>query len=293
MPDFRRPRSSRSRARSYARHHDGVDDVDHAVRLEHVGLRHLRPAALLVLQDDLAVLHRGPQLAAGDGRQLRRALAVLDLLHEVLGRPLAGDDVIRQHLGQRRLLLGLEQAVDRARRQLGERRVGRREHRERAGALQRVDQSGGLHRGDERGVVGRVDGVLDDVLGREHLLAADHRVLAHLGVADRGCSGDGERGGGHAKEFHGGLCPFRLSCGPPWLASGPFYGAAPRTDLLDQSAAGCSGSLHRRRSAFWNRRSTSSPTCRATSRSSDRCRSPHRRRPCCAPTGTRSSSRPG
>jgi hypothetical protein len=39
-----------------------------------------------------------------------------------------------------------------------------------------VDEVGGLHGGDERGVVGRVDGVVDDVLVREHLLAADHRI---------------------------------------------------------------------------------------------------------------------
>ena len=91
----------------------------------------------------------------------------------------AGDDVIGQDLRQRRLVLGLEQAVHRARRQLRERLVGRREDRERTLALERVDEAGRLHRGDERRVVLRVDRVVDDVLRGIHRRAADHR--GHLG----------------------------------------------------------------------------------------------------------------
>jgi hypothetical protein len=112
---------------------------------------------------------------------------------------LARHDVIGQHLGQRRFVLGLEQRVDRARGQSGESRVGRREHRERAGALERVDQAGGLDRGDQRRVILRVDGVVDDVLVRIHRRATDHRRAAvrHRGVAhhrrarrQRGARGD-------------------------------------------------------------------------------------------------------
>ena len=72
-------------------------------------------------------------------------------------------DVIGEHLGQRRLVLWLEQPVDRARRQLLESRVDGREYRERPRALQRVDQPGRLDRRDQRRVVLRIYGVVDNV----------------------------------------------------------------------------------------------------------------------------------
>ena len=53
-------------------------------------------------------------------------------LDDVGRHDLAGHDVIREDPPQLRLVLRLEQILHRARRQLGERLVGRREHRERA-----------------------------------------------------------------------------------------------------------------------------------------------------------------
>jgi hypothetical protein len=56
--------------------------------------------------------------------------------------------------------------------------VGRRKHGEGTFARQRVDEIGSLHGGDEGGVILLVDGILNDVLRREHRGAADrHRHL--------------------------------------------------------------------------------------------------------------------
>ena len=103
--------------------------------------------------------------------------------------------MIGQHLGQRRLVLGLEQGVDGAGRQGGEGGVGRREDGERARALQRVDQAGGLDRGDQGGVVLRVDGVVDDVLVRQYI-GAPPTVTWAMARDGRGGEdeGEGERG---------------------------------------------------------------------------------------------------
>src|SRR5262249_57455048 len=102
-----------------------------------------------------------------------------------------------QELGKGGLVLGVEEIVDGAGRQLAERRVGRREDRERTRALQRVDQAGRLHGCNQRGVVLRVHRVLDDVLRRIHRRAADLDGL--LGRAERrrcGREAERERGGG-------------------------------------------------------------------------------------------------
>ena len=122
---FRRPVHS-------VRENHAVHDVDDAVGLEHVRLRDLRPGALLVLEHDVVALHRRPQHPAADGLQRRRALFLLDPLLQVRARDPAGHDVIGEHLRQRALVLGLQQRVDRSRRQFRERRVGRGEHGERA-----------------------------------------------------------------------------------------------------------------------------------------------------------------
>jgi hypothetical protein len=71
---------------------------------------------------------------------------------------------------------------------------------ERAGAGQRLDEAGGLHCRDQRGMVLRIDGFLDDVLGRIHRGAADFD--RHLGGKRRdrrsmaGGSEKGDDGGG-------------------------------------------------------------------------------------------------
>ncbi len=123
-----------------------------------------------------------------------------------VGERLGRDHVAGEDLGQHVLVLGLQQVVDGAGRQSGEGFVGRGEHGERARARQRLDEAGSLDGGDERGVVGRVDGVLDDVLVLEHRGAADIRVR---GISDAGESRHGEHGAGarRAESFMGDFLP--------------------------------------------------------------------------------------
>ena len=80
------------------------------------------------------------------------------------GHHFAGDDVVLQDLLQLLLVLGLEQAFDRAGGEFGEGFIGRREDGEGAGALEGVDQAGGLHGGDKGVELGRCGGV-DNVGG--------------------------------------------------------------------------------------------------------------------------------
>ena len=71
------------------------------------------------------------------------ALAELHLDH--VGRhDFPGDDVRREDALQLRLVLRLQQRLERSCRQLRERLVGRREHRERPGSLECLDQAGRL-----------------------------------------------------------------------------------------------------------------------------------------------------
>jgi len=58
------------RAAASARQQHLVDDVDHAVRLVDIGGRHGGDAALLVLDEDHAVLGGGDQQVAGHGAQV-------------------------------------------------------------------------------------------------------------------------------------------------------------------------------------------------------------------------------
>ena len=138
-------------------------------------MRALPPLASVTIQADRSCVKR--QLFAL--HRLERGGAVMARGHgcDLAGGDAAGDDVIGQDAGQRALVLGLDQRLDRAGGQLGEGGIGRREHGERTLARQRVDQAGGLDRGDQRRVILRIDGILDDVLGRIHRGAADHRVL--------------------------------------------------------------------------------------------------------------------
>ena len=61
-------------------HHNGVDDVDHAIRLEHVRNRDGRDSALLVLQDDVPIFLHCPELAASHRGQLGSPFSLLDRL---------------------------------------------------------------------------------------------------------------------------------------------------------------------------------------------------------------------
>ena len=93
-------------------------------------------------------------------------------------------NVIGQDRRKLTLVLGFQQRLDRARRKLRERLVGRSENREGSRALQSVDETRRLHCRDERRVVLRVHGILNDVLARIHGRAADH--FGHFGGSDTG-----------------------------------------------------------------------------------------------------------
>src|SRR5262245_927836 len=168
------------------RQQHGVDHMDHTVRLVDVRDRDHRLAALGVDDPDLAAVVLDGQLFALGGLQLHAVL-------EVGSGELAGHDMVGEDLGQGRLVLRLDQRLDRAGRQLAESGVGRREHRERALAFEGLDQAGGLHRGDQGGVILRVDGVLDDVLGGEHRSTADHHGLLLRGNRRSNGRSEGER----------------------------------------------------------------------------------------------------
>jgi hypothetical protein len=133
------------------RQNDGVDDVDHAVGRNDVGL------------DDLGVVDRDGAVHGVDRQRL--TLHGLDLSSvDLRGHDFAWYDVVGQDGGE--LLLIHQQCFERARRQLGERFVGRREYREWALALQRVDQTGFLHRLDQRLELAGGDRRVHDVGGK-------------------------------------------------------------------------------------------------------------------------------
>src|SRR5262249_56993688 len=128
--------------------------------------------------------------------------------------------VVGQDRDERLLHLRLQQAIDRARRQLLEGGIGRRKDRKRAGRLQRVDQSRGLHGGDKGGVILRVHRVLDDVLRGIHWSAADgDGLLLHLRVrrGRRPGSKDERRDGNRRRQDRGSHVVFLhvLVCAAP------------------------------------------------------------------------------
>ena len=108
--------------------------------------------------------------------------------------------MVGEDFGQRGLVFGLQQRVDRAGRQLAEGLVSGSEHREGAGTFERFDQTGGLHSGHQGSVIGGVQGVFNDVLGRIHFLAADARVV-HSGPRVSDHQRD-ESDGGYQSSVH-------------------------------------------------------------------------------------------
>ena len=76
------------------------------------GIVTVAASTLRVDDDDVATLLLGGQRLALDGLELGLATASLDLLLELLGSQLAGNDVVGQHGGELRLVLGLQQVVD-------------------------------------------------------------------------------------------------------------------------------------------------------------------------------------
>jgi hypothetical protein len=71
-------------------------------------------------------------------------------VHDARGIDATRHDVIRQDRRQESFVLRLEQRLDRARRELGEGRVGRGKDRERAVTLERLDQVGSRQGSGER-----------------------------------------------------------------------------------------------------------------------------------------------
>ena len=108
---------------------DGVDHMNHAVRLHDVRDRNLGDVALGVGDLKALALFLDREGLALDGLDLSLAAAGLDLLQEFLAGQRAGDDVVCQNGLQLALVFRLQQVVDRARRELLERLVGRREDR--------------------------------------------------------------------------------------------------------------------------------------------------------------------
>ena len=88
----------------------------------------------------------------GDAEPLagQQRLEVVRPRRDPCGRQLAVIDMIQQHIGQRLLVLGLQQRLHRARGQGGEGVIGRRVHGERARARQRIGQTRGADGGDKR-----------------------------------------------------------------------------------------------------------------------------------------------
>jgi len=127
--------------------------VDHAVRLKHVLDGDLGGVAFGVPHPDGAIFHPEAEVFAFDGFKHGLAPALIDHRREVARGDAARNNVIGQDLSKLGLVLGLEQRLDGARRQLGERVVSRREHGEGTLARQRVDEVSGLDCGDERRVV--------------------------------------------------------------------------------------------------------------------------------------------
>ena len=115
-----------------------VDHVNDAVAGDDVGLHDVR-----VVNGDGAAVRRDQDRVAAD------RLGRVQLDH-VRGHHVSRHDVIREDALQLRLVLGLEQRLECSGRQLRERLVGRREHRERARALERADQIRGGERLRER-----------------------------------------------------------------------------------------------------------------------------------------------
>ena len=115
------------------RQDDGVDHMDDAVRARDVGGSHGR-----AVDGDLRAVDLDVDALAVDGARVLQ-------LDDIGGLHGARDHVVGQDRGKLRLVLRLQEHLEGAGRELGERRVGRREHGERTLAVERVDQARRLH----------------------------------------------------------------------------------------------------------------------------------------------------
>ena len=133
----RRRRRRRGR-RGRGRQQHGIDDVDDAV-----GGVDVRGGDLRVVDENASLVDSGEQRLALNGLD---DLAVRQVFGVHGG---AGDDVVREHIVELLLVLGLEQVRDDARRERAEGLVGGREDGERTRRLERRDEAAGRHGGDE------------------------------------------------------------------------------------------------------------------------------------------------
>ena len=168
--------------------------MDDAVRLEYVSGGDGGHTSLGVSQDDVVAGERSGEVFTLNGLEGGLAAALPDHGDELFGADLAGHDVVGEDLGEGVLVLGLHEGVDGTGRQLAERLIRWREYGEGAGAVEGVNQACSLYCRYEGFVDGRVDRVLYDGFGGEHVCAANLGV-AHLGRGDDG--GDGENSSRH------------------------------------------------------------------------------------------------
>ena len=141
--------------------------MDHAVRRRDVGLH------------DVAAVDGGPGVGHLDVHVLALHGGDGLLRLEICGHHLRPEHVVREDV--RQLVLVGEDGVQLVGRHLGERVVGRREHRERAFALQRLHEIRRLHRGDERAEVRIGARHIDDGLRLHRLVRRLLRALARAG----------------------------------------------------------------------------------------------------------------
>jgi hypothetical protein len=146
---------------------DAVGALD--VRLDHVGVVHAHAAVEFDL--DALTVERGE----------------VGPCHHVLGPVAAGSDVVGEDCRQHRLVLRLQQRLNRAGGQLGERLVGRGEHGERTLALQRVHEARSLEGGGQSIEGAGADSGVDDVRRSVRLSRGLGGVA--VGIAATGMSG--------------------------------------------------------------------------------------------------------
>ena len=110
--------------------------MDDAVGALDVGRRHLGAVNHDAVRADL-----DGDLGAVDG-------GYLSAIHgdDGAGHHLARHDMVREDVGELRLVLGLDELLDGSRRQLGEGGIRRREHGERPRTLHGVDEAGSTKR---------------------------------------------------------------------------------------------------------------------------------------------------
>lgn len=133
--------------------------------------------ALLIRQGDFLPLILAVSMHPPTVLTRMCALVVLNHLADRARDRIRSHDMAFQYGRELFVVLGLQQRIYRAGRQLCEGGIGGREDGEWSFALKRFDQAGSLHRGHQGCVILRVHGIVDDVLFRIHRSAADFGVI--------------------------------------------------------------------------------------------------------------------